>query len=60
MTKVLFGQPVAEKIYSQLELKKPLTMAVVLVGEEPASLTYVEAKKEMAQKQKDGEAWEVA
>ena len=55
---ILLGKPIAEKIYSKL--KKDVealktkniapTLAVILVGEDPASLTYVKAKQKQAQK----------
>ena len=45
---ILFGKPVAEKIYQSLNIKGRLTMAVVLVGEDPASLAYVHAKEKQA------------
>lgn len=55
---VLFGQPVAAKIYGALreeilKLKKGdilPNLAVILVGEDPASLTYGRIKEKVAQK----------
>lgn len=56
--KVLFGKPVAEKIYKSLEKEiqdllcadKIPTMAVILIGEDPASVKYIELKKRIAEK----------
>lgn len=51
---VLYGQPVADKIYENLkkqinQLNQKPGLAVVLVGENPASLLYVGKKQEKAQ-----------
>lgn len=49
----LYGKPVAEKIYQQIQneiklmQKKPF-LAVILVGDDPASLTYVKVKERKA------------
>src|SRR3990172_677590 len=47
---ILFGKPIAKKIYQDLKTEKSPTLAVVLVGEEKASLTYVYAKEKIAHK----------
>lgn len=47
---ILFGKPVAEKIYQSLGVKNHPTMAVVLVCEDPASIAYVHAKEKQAEK----------
>ena len=44
---ILLGRPVAEKIYSELN-KTKANLAVVLVGEDPVSLSYVKAKEKKA------------
>lgn len=57
---ILYGKPVAEKIYQTLEkkieklsvLKKPVFLAIVLVGEDPASLTYIKVKEKIARRLK--------
>lgn len=54
---ILFGKPVAEKIYQNLERdiqklrerKIIPSLSVVLVGEDPASLSYVKMKEKIAQ-----------
>ena len=51
---ILHGKPVAEKIYQkvQSDLKKisKKYLAVVLVGEDPASLSYIKIKEKIAQR----------
>lgn len=55
---ILLGKPVAEKIYLELsrEIKElqqknlSPTLAAILVGEDPASLSYVKAKEKRAEK----------
>jgi methylenetetrahydrofolate dehydrogenase (NADP+) / methenyltetrahydrofolate cyclohydrolase len=55
---LLYGKPVAEKIYENLQkeiadnsaLKSKPMLAVVLVGENPASLTYIKVKEKVAEK----------
>lgn len=44
---ILEGKPVAEKIYSEIK-KSQGNLAVVLVGEDPVSLSYVGAKEKKA------------
>lgn len=52
---ILYGKPVAEKIYEKIEAEikgfreKPL-LAIILVGNDPASLAYVHLKERIAQK----------
>lgn len=54
---ILYGQPVAEKIYAhlvkeieQLKVKNIMPqLAVILVGEDPASLKYIQLKEKKAQ-----------
>jgi len=53
MSKILDGKKISEKILSDLkkETKKlNLKLAVVLVGEDPASLLYIEQKKKACEK----------
>jgi len=51
---ILYGKPIAQEIYQELKKKiddleiKP-SLAVVLVGEDPASLQYVHAKEKIAE-----------
>jgi len=45
---VLYGKPVANKIYSQLKLTNQPTLGVILVGEDPASLIYAKVKEKRA------------
>lgn len=47
---VLYGKPVADQIYSQIKLTDHPSMAVILVGENLPSITYVKEKEEIAQK----------
>ena len=44
---ILNGKPVAQKIYSSINFEKPPTLAVILVGEDPASLTYIKVKEKI-------------
>ena len=55
MKVILFGKPVATKIYQDLEgkikdLKRKPFLAVILVGENPASLSYIKIKEEIAER----------
>ncbi|AKM82039.1 MAG: FolD bifunctional protein, methylenetetrahydrofolate dehydrogenase (NADP+) / methenyltetrahydrofolate cyclohydrolase [Berkelbacteria bacterium GW2011_GWE1_39_12] len=52
---ILYGKPVAEKIYETMQkemegLKDRPFLAIVLVGENPASLAYVKLKEKIAEK----------
>jgi len=47
---ILYGKPVAEKIYKKLKFGKPLALAVVLIGEDPVNLAYVHAKEKKAKR----------
>jgi len=45
---ILFGKPVAEKIYQSLKIENRPNLAAILVGEDPASLLYTKAKEKKA------------
>lgn len=46
---IFYGKPVAEKIYKSFKIESHPTMAVILVGEDLASLAYARAKEKKAE-----------
>lgn len=45
---ILKGAPVAEKIYESLKIRGAPRLAVILVGDDPASVVYVKIKEKIA------------